>query len=302
MKNLHLEHPEDAILTGDLSVLDWFAAEAYVTAKIDGCPAIVWGTDPATGTFFVGTKSVFNKKKIKINHSHEEIDANHAGEVADILHDCFDCLPHIDYICQCDFIGYGGSDTYTPNTITYVFPEIVTQSIIVAPHTVYAAENDLRDAVCSPMYFTPKDTKEVKFVKPDAWERVDWDWDLHGTLDFARQMSTMVTFANDKKAAEIKRVINNFIKTDRELDEEALATAADCDLNLIRFWHFIRTIKLDMLPLLTNDGPSAYIGKVFIPEGEGYVRSNKHGMYKVVDRLRFSRANFKMNKVGGASS
>ena len=63
MKNLHLEHPEDAILTGDLSVLDWFAAEAYVTAKIDGCPAIVWGTDPATGTFFVGELRVSSTKR-----------------------------------------------------------------------------------------------------------------------------------------------------------------------------------------------------------------------------------------------
>ena len=68
MKNTHIEHPEDSILTGDLSVLDWFLAESHLSVKIDGAPAIVWGTDPATGTFFVGTKSVFNKKKIKINH------------------------------------------------------------------------------------------------------------------------------------------------------------------------------------------------------------------------------------------
>ena len=82
MKNLHIEHPEDTIFTGDLSVLDWFKAEGQMSVKIDGAPAIVWGKDPATGTFFVGTKSVFNKKKIKINHSHEEIEQNHEGEVA----------------------------------------------------------------------------------------------------------------------------------------------------------------------------------------------------------------------------
>ena len=66
MKNTHLQHPEDSILTGDRSVLDWFLAESHLSVKIDGAPAIVWGTDPATGTFFVGTKSVFNKKKIKL--------------------------------------------------------------------------------------------------------------------------------------------------------------------------------------------------------------------------------------------
>jgi len=90
MKNIHLEHPEDSILTGDLTVLDWFVTQGNLSVKIDGAPAIVWGTNPATGRFFVGTKSVFNKVKIKINHSHEEIDQNHQGEVASILHACFD--------------------------------------------------------------------------------------------------------------------------------------------------------------------------------------------------------------------
>ena len=42
MKNLHIEHPEDTILTGDLSVLDWFKAEGQMSVKIDGAPAIVW--------------------------------------------------------------------------------------------------------------------------------------------------------------------------------------------------------------------------------------------------------------------
>ena len=65
MKNTHLEHAEDTILTGDLSVLDWFTAGGHLSVKIDGAPAIVWGIDPATGTFFVGTKAVFNKKKIR---------------------------------------------------------------------------------------------------------------------------------------------------------------------------------------------------------------------------------------------
>ena len=39
MKNTHLEHPEDSILTGDLSVLDWFLSDGEISAKIDGAPA-----------------------------------------------------------------------------------------------------------------------------------------------------------------------------------------------------------------------------------------------------------------------
>ena len=102
MQNLHLEHPEDSILTGDLNVLDWFVAAGTLSLKMDGAPAIVWGTDPATNTFFVGTKAVFNKKKIRIAHSHEEIDQHYEGNVANILHECFDYLPRTEGIFQGD--------------------------------------------------------------------------------------------------------------------------------------------------------------------------------------------------------
>ena len=105
MKNTHIEHPEDSILTGDLSVLDWFTEPGHISLKIDGSPAIVWGINPATSKFFVGTKSVFNKKLIKINENHRDIDRNHSGVVADILHACFDNLPRIYGIIQGDFIG-----------------------------------------------------------------------------------------------------------------------------------------------------------------------------------------------------
>ena len=102
MKNTHLEHPEDTILTGDLSVLDWFTARGKLSVKMDGAPAIVWGTNPANGEFFVGTKAVFNKKKIRIAHNHEEIDLFYQGEVAQILHACFDYLPRTEVIIQGD--------------------------------------------------------------------------------------------------------------------------------------------------------------------------------------------------------
>ena len=92
MKNTHINHPEDSILTGDLSVLKWFTSKGNLSVKVDGSPAIVWGTNPSTGNFFVGTKSVFNKVKIMINESHEDIDTNHGHipKVANILHQCFD--------------------------------------------------------------------------------------------------------------------------------------------------------------------------------------------------------------------
>jgi len=298
MKNLHIEHPEDTILTGDLSVLDSFLSEGYLSVKIDGAPAIVWGINPATGNFFVGTKSVFNKIKIKINESHQDIDANHVGNVADILHKCFDYLPRTEGIFQGDFIGFGGSDEYTPNTITYKFDDIVTEEIIVAPHTFYTAESDLRDAIAHPMKFTITDTVYCKFVKPRA--RIfsgnyitcagSFD-DISEPIMFAKVMAQNVHFVDDKQAKKIKQQLNKCIRENTPIDDNAF----DCDYTLIAFWKLVQSIKDDALFLCRNDGPEAYIGQDRI-DSEGYVYSNEFGTYKLVNRRLFSAANFNNNR------
>ena len=291
MKNTHLQHPEDSILTGDLSVLDWFLSDGEVSAKIDGAPAIVWGKNPATGKFFVGTKSVFNKKLIKINEAHSDIDRNHSGNVANILHHCFDCLPRIDWIAQGDFIGFGGDDTFRPNTITYIFDEVITQDIIIAPHTVYVAEHDLRDAVASPLVLCPKSTDRCLFVKPDCWQ-VDEDFDE--IVAFARQMSTLCEFITEKQSRQIQQQLNSVIRAGLVIDEltlDALAFANQIDVNVLYLWSLVKSIKDDMLFLMRNNGPEAYInGKQC--QGEGYVKSNEFGMFKLVNREVFSHANF----------
>ena len=289
MKNTHLEHPEDTILTGDLSVLDWFTAKGNLSVKIDGAPAIVWGIDPATGTFFVGTKAVFNKKKIRIAHSHEEIDTFYDGNVAQILHCCFDSLPRTETIYQADFIGFGGLNEYTPNTITYQFGDIVTQSIIIAPHTCYYAESDLRDAVAFPDRAIWNDTEHVKFVQPNAYilHNQESFADVEEVCKFARQMATTATFVSDKEAAKIKQQLNACIRS----GDNIVAEDFDCDPNLIRLWALVKSIKDDCLFLCRNDGPAAYINGNRI-DAEGYVMTNEFGMFKLVNREVFSYHNF----------
>lgn len=298
MKNIHLEHPEDCILTGDLSVLDWFTADSSVSVKIDGSPAIVWGRNPANGKFFIGTKSVFNKVKIKINHSHDEIDANHEGKVAEILHACFDWLPRTFSIYQGDFIGFGGSNRYRSNTITYTFPEIVEQNIIIAPHTVYTAESDLRDAVAQPLQKQFVDTLDVKWVQPLA-EIDPYREDLGDVCKFARQMATLVEFATPKQAKEITKVINRFICEGIEIDEVGeydIACECGCDVNLIRLWKLIYSIKMDLFFFIEReDDICCDIGGNEC-DHEGYVMVNEVGTYKIVDREQFSRANFTLAK------
>jgi len=293
MKNTHIEHPEDSILTGDLTVLDWFTAAGTLSVKMDGAPAIVWGCNPATGNFFVGTKSVFNKVKIKINETHTQIDHNHSGRVADILHAALDYLPRTNRIIQGDFLGFGGVDVFCPNTVTYVFPEKVTAKIVVAPHTWYEANDDLRDSWAIPLTVNLQSTDDCLFVRPRAYI-------LHGqtsfadveeVCNFARQVSTICEFATVKEAAQIKQQINACIRVGVDVDDGFI----DCDPNLLGLWKLVKSIKEDCLFLCRNDGPSAYISGERI-DAEGYVLSNEFGTFKLVNRECFSRANFTLAK------
>ena len=303
MKNTHLQHPEDSILTGDLSALDWLLSDGEISAKIDGAPAIVWGTNPATGKFFVGTKSVFNKKLIKINETHSDIDANHSGDVADILHHCLDYLPDFDGIVQGDFIGFGGDDTYCPNTITYIFDEIIDKDIIIAPHTLYATDGEMKDAyVINDMVDMEifDDNDYVKFVQPKCWQ-VDEDFDE--IVAFAKQMSCMCEFLNPKQSQQVQQQLNSIIRAGLDIDDltmDALAFANKIDVNVLRLWSLVKSIKDDMLFLMRNNGPKAYIGRQRCG-GEGYVKINQFGMFKYVNREQFSHANFNNGRFACAS-
>lgn len=295
MQNKHLEHPEDQILTGNLSVLDWFTADSNISIKIDGAPAVVWGRNPANGKFFVGTKSVFNKVKIKINHSHEEIDANHEGKVATILHACFDHLPRTNAVYQGDFIGAGGSDTYCPNTITYKFPEVITQDLIIAPHTIYSGGDDLRNVSASPLYQKLQSTDRCLFVQPDA-SICPYRDDIEDFCKFAKQMSTLCTFVSDKQAAELKKVINSYIREGKEVDEHEIAENYDVDINVLRLWKLVESIKMDLFCFIESDTDISCKIDGELSDHEGYVLSNRFGTYKIVNREEFSRLNFTLAK------
>ena len=298
MKNTHLEHPEDSILNGDLSVLNWFTADSNISAKIDGAPAIVWGTNPANGKFFVGTKSVFNKKLIKINHDHEEIDQNHKGKVATILHNCLDYLPFTDRIIQGDFIGFGDTDCYRPNTITYYFSERLTEKIIIAPHTLYFADKDLRDAISFPLTKSLPSNEDVLFVHPDV-TIADNREDIQDMCQFAKQMSTLCEFPNDKTVNRIKKQLNSCIREGIELDDitlDAVAHDNNCDVNVLRLWKLVWSIKLDMFAFIERyDDIDCFIEEEECGH-EGYVMTNDYGMFKLVNREGFSKANFTLAK------
>tara|TARA_Y100000385_G_C13079442_1_gene633101 strand:+ start:339 stop:1553 length:1215 start_codon:yes stop_codon:yes gene_type:complete len=150
-KNTHLEHLEDSILfDGKQGAVDAFkfldllaqtfsgksSSNFKITTKWDGAPAIFCGQYPGTGTFFVGTKSVFNKEA-KVNTTPEEIDVNHGhapGLVAK-LKDALTYFPKLNIkgVAQGDLLFTDDKKfevidgkrciTFKPNTITYAIPE-----------------------------------------------------------------------------------------------------------------------------------------------------------------------------------
>ena len=304
MKNTHIEHPEDSILTGDLSVLDWFCSMkgAKASLKMDGAPAIVWGTNPATGNFFVGTKSVFNKKKIKINETHEDIKRNHPDEdLGEKLHTCLDCLPRTKEIYQGDFIGYGGDHTYQPNTLVYSFDEVIEHDIIIAPHTVYdCPTGKLSEAIASGLDENLPDDPTVLFVKPTV--TLGTTNYIKEKTRFAKVIAGTVTYATTSEARKIVKAINTFIRVRAVLDDYALSVAADCDINLIRLWKLVRSIKHEFMEMFEHDAKFAtfmYDGDgIEQIDGEGYVMWNSIGTYKLVDRELFSHANFNQTQFG----
>jgi len=150
VKNTHLEHLEDNILNdgsqggkeavaflrslGDM--LDQGSAEARVTVKWDGAPAIICGVNPDNGRFFVGTKSVFNKVSPKISYSENDVDSLYPpGQLAEKLKDAYKYLStlSIPNVVQGDLLftddkyeAVIGGDTciaFQPNTIVYAVPK-----------------------------------------------------------------------------------------------------------------------------------------------------------------------------------
>ena len=150
MKNTHLEHLEDNILNGGSEggkeavaflrslgkMLDQGGADTRVTVKWDGAPAVICGTNPDNGRFFVGTKSVFNKVDPKIIYSEEDVDRMYSpGQLAQKLKDSYKYLSQLSIpnVVQGDLLFTDdkyeatiGGDTciaFQPNTIVYAVPK-----------------------------------------------------------------------------------------------------------------------------------------------------------------------------------
>ena len=301
-KNLHIEHPEDSILTGDLSVLDAFLMPLLLSLKIDGAPSIVWGRNPATGLQFVGTKSVFNKNKILICETPSDIEKHYAHKPAllHILMACMAYLPITKNIYQGDFIGFGGSKNYRPNTLTYSFPKKVESKIIIAPHTKYYAAEDLRDAIAMPLTEKLESGEHVQYVQPTAWVHDDDEgetdafYELCTEVEYIKNMATCVDFVDERTAKKIKINLNYLIREGLEVVPSDFDDDGNYgNANLIELWCAVRELKLRALDYCRDDADfETRVNYTERTKGEGYVMITRFGYFKLVDRREFSYNNF----------
>ena len=288
MKNLHLEHPEDMILEGNVKVFDALYETAHLSLKMDGAPAVVFGTHPENGKFFVGTKSVFNKKKDMICYTIEDIfkkyDRKTHYSLMRVLIKCILYLPKVDGIIQADFIGMGGSNIYRPNTLEYHFPEIVKEKIILAPHTFYKTNTTLLDAVAKPLVTHLTDNENVRWIQPTV-DRV-FEGQEPPKVD-----TDKVTFLTAKEAKIAKTAINQLIKDDVELSDYNLFEILGCN-HLVNLYQLILEIKEELMDsFIVYGSPKCYVDGIEI-KGEGFVMTTKYGIIKLVDRKEFAYANF----------
>ena len=288
MKNLHLEHPEDMILEGNVKVFDALYETAHLSLKIDGAPAVVFGTHPENGKFFVGTKSVFNKKKDMICYTIEDIfkkyDRKTHYSLMRVLIKCILYLPKVDGIIQADFIGMGGSNIYRPNTLEYHFPEIVKEKIILAPHTFYKTNTTLLDAVAKPLITHLTDNENVRWIQPTV-DRV------FEASEPPKVDTDKVTFLTSKEAKIAKTAINQLIKDDVELSDYNLFEILGCN-HLVNLYQLILEIKEELMDsFIVYGSPKCYVDGIEI-KGEGFVMTTKYGIIKLVDRKEFAYANF----------
>ena len=152
VKLKHLEHIEDEMLNYGtegceaavrfmeelVKMLGGAASSGSIQTKWDGAPSVVCGTDPSSGKFFVGNKSVFNKDEPKICFTDSDIEFYYSDKpgLAEKLYASLKYFKPlgIDGVVQGDLMFTEGDQkyetvdgdkliTFRANTITYGIPE-----------------------------------------------------------------------------------------------------------------------------------------------------------------------------------
>ena len=237
-KRTHLQHIEDVILVdghkGGVAVIEYFQGilqtlqgsadqPINVSVKWDGAPAVVCGTNPENGKWFVGTKGVFGKTP-KLNYTKDDISRNHGTD--DLGQKLLKCLVHLkklniqgivqgDYMFDRDTLqrqSTAGENqvTFKPNTITYAVPEdsdlgrqMSAAQLGIIFHTTYAGDriDNLQAKYGADVSaFTPT---------PDVWFDNATYKNVSGTANFTAEEQAQFTAGMEKLKALLTKVPTN---------------------------------------------------------------------------------------------
>lgn len=219
--------------------------------KIDGSPSIVFGR--FNKKIFVSTKSIFNKKQIKINYTKEDIDNNHSN--LSLKFKLYLLLNHlkdieIEGIWQADYLyDYISLNSkvdnvlsFTPNTITYeiektsdIYKNVRLSSLGIYIHSKLEAISDY-----------PREWKFLYLLSLEDKKYLSTNF--HNTKLF-----TLLPY--EQKISKVE---------DTEIKNEILK-------------------KLNKNPFLNS-----YINNSFIREGEGYCCIYEDILCKFVDKSVFT--------------
>ena len=320
MKNLHITHPEDLVFDGKDAVRDVISVfrsafndynqeENSISVKYDGAPAIVFGTDVTNGRFFVGTKSVFNKKIKKICYTNDCIDYyySYKDNLAHILKLCLKYLPRVAGIYQADFIGVGDGNLteFTPNTITYKFDNPPTEDIIMAVHTCYIGDS-FDDMIAVPQSSLTMPGLNVKwvdttvFINEEAIFEQAFEYSMDAIVDKLECMNDddFPVFKTKIAKTRLMKLINSYIRDGRILNAEDLSKETGIKFDVFELWELIANAKMVLLNrFITDINVQCFMNnKECNHEGIVVINIDKVMMIKLVDRYQFSRANFNNKK------
>ena len=251
-KNTHLEHLEDLIFNDGLpggqqaikylqsfhEMLKGSAKTKFnLTTKWDGAPAVFVGTDPADGKFFVGTKSVFNKRNPLVNKSIQDIKANHEAEgLQEKLISAFMHLQKLNFkgkVVQGDLLYTDDSISeanikgeefivFKPNTIIYAIPknsnlakDILRSKIGIVFHTEYVGGSELAD-LSAKFGFDASSLGS----HPDVWHRDAIIRDYSGQVTFTQEESQEMSELINNADQNLKAVTDlDFLKNNEFGDD-----------------------------------------------------------------------------------
>lgn len=325
----HFEHLEDHLVNagfeGYLHAVEVLKAvhatmtgtpTAVITEKYDGSPSIVFGIFPATGKFFVATKSFFNKVP-KINYTHEDIVRNHgySEELVAKLGKALDHLPKImpeRGVFQGDLMHVAGMHVeetedqvrLNANTITYAISSrseegkrLLASQISIAIHTEH--DNGPRYADHFPTLMTHPDVCVISV-------KVDLDkiyYPLEAQNAFKQHMARAADLAHTipvayPQAENIKKYINKKIK-----DRSSPSAEDFPDSGQMFYIHDCLQKAKDVLNYALSfsrrfdtsiDGIAT--------KGEGFVAFLYNNPTKLVNRAEFTLQNFLRQRVKDAAA